>query len=200
MILFGAALPISALDSAPFTECYYKIDRAEADGRISSKDANALREQLRSMRERDERLTRPGGHVAEDSMWHSQIVAEVQRIIASLSDDKPNVLLPRLPVATIAKRSLADVDQVSVEKIGDRLFRISAQGLASSTGWTINLHSRAQKDDSQLIVEAVAIPPTGPSGQVVSPWHASIQLSLAPTVKYVTVRGQRVQFKKDVPW
>ena len=80
---------------APFSECYEQIGRAETEGRITNDKANSLRNELRTMQERDARLTKPGGHVREDSLWHGQIVHQVTAMTAeAVSDSRSNRTTP----------------------------------------------------------------------------------------------------------
>jgi hypothetical protein len=74
-------------NAAPFSQCYEQIARAETEGRITKDKATSLRNELRNMQDRDAQLTRPGGHVREDSLWHGQIIDRVTAMIAELSQE-----------------------------------------------------------------------------------------------------------------
>jgi len=95
----------------------------------------------------------------------------------------------------------ADVHEVTVEKVGQQTFRITASGFVQGYDWTVNLHASIYLHAPETwIIDAVVIAPTTPSAEVNVPWRASTELFLTLHTHRISVRGQGDTITKSVPW
>ncbi len=90
--------------------------------------------------------------------------------------------------------------QVSITKEKQGLFTVTASGMAPTPGWTVELVSATnQKAPEEWEINAQGTRPEGILPQVLKPWTASLQLSLEPATKRVTVKGKGKSITQDVP-
>jgi len=98
-------------------------------------------------------------------------------------------------------KTLVDVQDVTVQKVSDNLFRIKARGTVPTAGWIVNLHPVIYvRPPETWEIEAIGIKPTGVVSQVVTPWDASIEMRFSKETKNVAVKGANGKTKRPVPW
>jgi len=100
-----------------------------------------------------------------------------------------------------AAKELVYLSQVEVAKVKDGKFKVTASGDAPSAGWKVKLEPVTYiKEPDNWIINANGIRPDGPSATMMTPWKDSIELSLGPTTKKITVNGRRGKsISADVP-
>jgi hypothetical protein len=104
------------------------------------------------------------------------------------------------------ERILVEIREVTLRKVKENLFRITAKGVVRTTGWVVNLHPMVYiRPPENWDMDAVGIKPTGPVGQVISPWEASIEMNLSQETRHITVHGmslsgEKQAITKGIPW
>ncbi len=100
----------------------------------------------------------------------------------------------------VEDKKLAAVNEASVERFQDNLFRITVEGSAGSPGWVVNLHPRAYNEPPEIwIIEAVGVLRPGLWAQVVTEWKASVDLYLPQETQRVSVVGGNKTISMPVP-
>lgn len=100
-----------------------------------------------------------------------------------------------------AAKELVYISTVEVMKVKDGKFKVTASGDAPSAGWKVKLEPVTYiREPDNWIINANGIRPDGPSATMMTPWKDSIELSLGPTTKKITVNGRRGKsISADVP-
>lgn len=98
------------------------------------------------------------------------------------------------------EKVLVDVKDVTVEKVKDGVFRITAEGTVPTSGWVVNLQPLIYvKPPETWEIEAMGIKPAGIVPQVITPWKASIEMNLSKETRQISVKGKNQTLKKPVP-
>ena len=92
------------------------------------------------------------------------------------------------------------LNQASIKKDKEGLYTVSANGMAPTPGWTVELAAEnAEENPEDLQISARGVRPGGIMAQVLTPWQASLQLTLNSKTKKITVKGKRKTITVDVP-
>ncbi len=98
------------------------------------------------------------------------------------------------------EKVLVDVKGVTVEKVKEGVFRITAEGTVPTSGWVVNLHPLVYiKPPETWEIEAIGVKPAGVVTQVITPWKASIEMNLSKETRQISVKGKNQPLKKPVP-
>lgn len=107
-----------------------------------------------------------------------------------------------LPGVVMAQENTAPVwvSDVSVEKLKEGKFKITAKGTAPTPGWKIELKPVVYiQEPTDWRIEAVGRRPPGMVAQVITDWQCSLEMGLGTKTKHITVAGRDKEIRKEVP-